>query len=1357
MLGNDTNPMNKLRIQRNLILSDYDSLEISLTESEKSNTVSYASFSGFFVYLQAEFDDFSKLVKEIEAPEDDPELLSIKEEVSTCFNQFYKLRARFYNTVGKDSEITQEITDLPQEEQPDMDASEEAQEETPSEEESAEVEEEEAEEEVEEKKKPEKGKAVRTPVIPSAPSHSYIPELPLSAPPSSIKLTEKVSGGFVYRQTAQKPEIPSKPAFQTSSGAQFHDSSTPNKIAGRTKTDPVLSAGNSYRKIENGLNQRDQIIGGKAPDVSPQLPEKPALRSLGTSLQSPERYPGKPVKPKYSDHHYQLQRITKSLGNGVYVTMQRGMYQAASRTDHDVVRMGLNTSYYVSTGMAAAGMVGGIIRAPTAGLKASSMKAMSPKQMSRYNAGAIRRHREMELRISALEQKLSYLDTMRKSPGERRILENQLKELRSQLPLTSRAAKLGRKVNSFQHERDLDQAILEAITVDGKIPRRARALQELGNGFIRARGKEITKRYGDTALMASTKAIEKDIHKTIQSARAIKSQIALLERRGKLLTVEERRQLLNLKMGKKALGKKIGNLKSLKQALEDQSYVSCQINKLVSAAYKQRQNMLVTMGFLRSSVLHPLYQPDNNTQVLAYGLNFAMKPSVIHGTANAVKAAGAAPGKILYKVAPKVSTRIQYEKQKARKKMADKAKNAGRKALKKTPEKIQTSVEDALKRRKKHREKVSTRKAARLAGKKQLHERFAKSCTGRVLAESSEIMEKISEFLHRMAGAFRGIVTKAALIILLSILILSIISQAISVITGICSSVVLSPHEGEGGKIDLSPYVAVIEQEKRKFTARRDDLEQQFYDEVEKNQDNFNNRNSRPPKIQIVNGPYEDQDSKINVSFDGPANNDRELIAMMTVRFQQDLETSSAKQYLRYLAEKGRILDMIQDKTFYHDPGCVTVVKEIPPKKPKPKPPRPKPEEGGSHVIPGIRTRNSSGNSGGSHVVVPTDPTESTEPPEPTYEQSRICPGHRVLDIHIHTLTLEELYEADQFSDAADGWEGWTEDNQQWVEALLSMDWAELYVGFRIGGMISVSSPISSEEEQYIWDYLNNLTGNPYGAAGIMGNMHCESRLLSTNLEDQYERILGYDDNSYTAAVDSGTYQDFITDAAGYGLCQWTYSTRKAGLLKLAQSRGTSIGNMDMQLDFLASELRGGGLSLLSSCSSVEEASNYMLFTFENPANASSLRETRLGISNYYYNKFVLGTAAEGDLTQAQIDIIEIATHSDAYGIPARGGYCQAWAANVYGRAGLPIDNSSCARVSGERYGVSSDFSVVPPGAAVYGYSSSRYGHVGIYVGGGQVYHNIGGVAVDSLSDWVRKYNGFTWGWEGGSDLTALP
>ena len=176
----------------------------------------------------------------------------------------------------------------------------------------------------------------------------------------------------------------------------------------------------------------------------------------------------------------------------------------------------------------------------------------------------------------------------------------------------------------------------------------------------------------------------------------------------------------------------------------------------------------------------------------------------------------------------------------------------------------------------------------------------------------------------------------------------------------------------------------------------------------------------------------------------------------------------------------------------------------------------------------------------------------------------------------------------------------------------------------------------------------------------------------------------------------------------------------------------------------------------LQNASSVREASDIVMIRFENPADQSErAKALRASYCEYYYNKMTLGIAAEGDLTQKQIEVITIAMNSASYGIPANPGYCQQWAAYVYAKAGLPIDSSCCAYHSGVKYGVSDDWNAIPPGAAVYGYSGSQYGHVGIYVGNGLVYHNVGGVAIDSLADWVKIYKGFAWGWLAGSDLTT--
>lgn len=109
--------------------------------------------------------------------------------------------------------------------------------------------------------------------------------------------------------------------------------------------------------------------------------------------------------------------------------------------------------------------------------------------------------------------------------------------------------------------------------------------------------------------------------------------------------------------------------------------------------------------------------------------------------------------------------------------------------------------------------------------------------------------------------------------------------------------------------------------------------------------------------------------------------------------------------------------------------------------------------------------------------------------------------------------------------------------------------------------------------EEKIWKFLKSKGFTDFGVAGLMGNLYAESGLSPINLQNSYEKKLNFTDQSYTQAVDNGSYTNFVKDAAGYGLAQWTYWSRKQNLLNYARSIGKSIGDLDMQLEFLCKEL----------------------------------------------------------------------------------------------------------------------------------------------------------------------------------------
>lgn len=162
--------------------------------------------------------------------------------------------------------------------------------------------------------------------------------------------------------------------------------------------------------------------------------------------------------------------------------------------------------------------------------------------------------------------------------------------------------------------------------------------------------------------------------------------------------------------------------------------------------------------------------------------------------------------------------------------------------------------------------------------------------------------------------------------------------------------------------------------------------------------------------------------------------------------------------------------------------------------------------------------------------------------------------------------------------------------------------------------------------EEKIWNFLIGKGMTAASVSGLMGNLYAESGLNPVNLQNSFEKKLGYTDDTYTAAVDNGTYNNFIKDSAGYGLAQWTYWSRKENLLLFARSRGTSIGDLETQLEFLYQELSTGYkavLSALGAATSVREASDIILTKYERPADQSvKVQEKRAGYGETYYNKF---------------------------------------------------------------------------------------------------------------------------------------
>ena len=173
----------------------------------------------------------------------------------------------------------------------------------------------------------------------------------------------------------------------------------------------------------------------------------------------------------------------------------------------------------------------------------------------------------------------------------------------------------------------------------------------------------------------------------------------------------------------------------------------------------------------------------------------------------------------------------------------------------------------------------------------------------------------------------------------------------------------------------------------------------------------------------------------------------------------------------------------------------------------------------------------------------------------------------------------------------------------------------------------AVTTPAASatgNNEKAIWNFLIGKGLNAYAAAGIMGNIYAESAFNPRNLQNSYEKKIGLTDEEYTAAVDAGTYTNFAKDCAGYGLAQWTYHTRKQGLLSKAKAAGKSVGDLNIQLSFLWEELQGYKkvMQQLKAAGSVAEAASAFMIGFERPADQSATaQKKRASYGQMYFDK----------------------------------------------------------------------------------------------------------------------------------------
>lgn len=204
-----------------------------------------------------------------------------------------------------------------------------------------------------------------------------------------------------------------------------------------------------------------------------------------------------------------------------------------------------------------------------------------------------------------------------------------------------------------------------------------------------------------------------------------------------------------------------------------------------------------------------------------------------------------------------------------------------------------------------------------------------------------------------------------------------------------------------------------------------------------------------------------------------------------------------------------------------------------------------------------------------------------------------------------------------------------------------------------------------SSFEEKVWFALKNAgITNEFAIAGAMGNFMAESGFKSNNLQNSFEGT--YTDESYTAAVNNGSYKNFTNDGYGYGLAQWTDSSRKTGLYNYAKSKGVGIDDEDMQIEYMIAELTGTGPAIgygtinwsgsgyngWKNAKSVEEATEIFCRKFERAGveHMDNRKNYAKGYYDSYHGKNYTGATGE-KICKAAADIYKYAYGKYSYNV----------------------------------------------------------------------------------------------------------
>ena len=148
--------------------------------------------------------------------------------------------------------------------------------------------------------------------------------------------------------------------------------------------------------------------------------------------------------------------------------------------------------------------------------------------------------------------------------------------------------------------------------------------------------------------------------------------------------------------------------------------------------------------------------------------------------------------------------------------------------------------------------------------------------------------------------------------------------------------------------------------------------------------------------------------------------------------------------------------------------------------------------------------------------------------------------------------------------------------------------------------------------------------------AGIMGNMEAESNCEAMRVQGDFSATRTI---SKIYAEKFNTYpSECFTDAKGWGLCQWTYYTRKEDLYQFCHDRGVGVEDEAAQVAFFLYEIKrdySATWAAIQSAPDIRTAAYQMCHNYERPAVDNI--DTRAKYGEQIYMQFHGSTVDESN------------------------------------------------------------------------------------------------------------------------------